>query len=209
MRGCGCGASPRLYELRNKERISVAAASKLLANTVYAYKGMGLSMGTMITGWDKTVRGGKRGPGEAVALTGSASARTPPLAPAGARAATGPGPLLCGLGGPAAQGGPVLRRLGLDLRYERACPQHVGRGRAGPSNRPSAAGSSGPRTVPPPAAYGVLDTEFRKDMTVEQAAELGRRAIYHATHRDSYSGGNVHGRWWGACQRAPRTGRHG
>lgn len=48
----------RIYELRNKERISVAAASKLLANMVYQYKGMGLSMGTMICGWDK------RGPGE-------------------------------------------------------------------------------------------------------------------------------------------------
>ncbi|KAF5900950.1 proteasome subunit beta type-5-like, partial [Clarias magur] len=43
----------RIYELRNKERISVAAASKLLANMVYQYKGMGLSMGTMICGWDK------------------------------------------------------------------------------------------------------------------------------------------------------------
>lgn len=38
------GRRCRLYELRNKERISVAAASKLLANMVYAYKGMGLSM---------------------------------------------------------------------------------------------------------------------------------------------------------------------
>jgi len=47
----------RLYELRNKERISVAAASKLLANMVYQYKGMGLSMGTMVCGWDK------KGPG--------------------------------------------------------------------------------------------------------------------------------------------------
>lgn len=47
----------RMYQLRNKERISVAAASKLLANMVYNYKGMGLSMGTMICGWDK------RGPG--------------------------------------------------------------------------------------------------------------------------------------------------
>merc|ERR1711953_1123442 len=47
----------RLYELRNKERISVAAASKLLANMVYEYKGMGLSMGTMVCGWDK------KGPG--------------------------------------------------------------------------------------------------------------------------------------------------
>merc|ERR1712071_315454 len=34
----------RLYELRNKERISVAAASKLLVNMTYNYKGMGLSM---------------------------------------------------------------------------------------------------------------------------------------------------------------------
>jgi len=45
----------RVYELRNKERISVAAASKLLANIVYGYKGYGLSMGTMICGWDKKV----------------------------------------------------------------------------------------------------------------------------------------------------------
>ncbi|OCF35592.1 proteasome component PRE2 [Kwoniella heveanensis CBS 569] len=48
------GMQCRLYELRNKERISVAAASKLLANMVYQYKGMGLSMGTMVCGWDKT-----------------------------------------------------------------------------------------------------------------------------------------------------------
>lgn len=34
----------RLDELRNKQRISVAAASKILANIVYQYKGMGLSM---------------------------------------------------------------------------------------------------------------------------------------------------------------------
>lgn len=46
----------RLHELREKERISVAAASKYLSNLVYSYKGMGLSMGTMICGWDKTVR---------------------------------------------------------------------------------------------------------------------------------------------------------
>ena len=45
----------RLYELRNRERISVAAASKILANIAYNYKGMGLSMGTMIAGYDKRV----------------------------------------------------------------------------------------------------------------------------------------------------------
>ncbi|XP_022246435.1 proteasome subunit beta type-5-like isoform X2 [Limulus polyphemus] len=34
----------RIYELRNRERISVAAASKLLSNILYNYKGMGLYM---------------------------------------------------------------------------------------------------------------------------------------------------------------------
>lgn len=48
------GMQCRLFELRNKERISVAAASKILSNLVYSYRGMGLSMGTMICGWDKT-----------------------------------------------------------------------------------------------------------------------------------------------------------
>ncbi|KAI0718312.1 N-terminal nucleophile aminohydrolase [Fomitopsis betulina] len=48
------GMQCRLHELRNRERISVAAASKYLSNLVYGYKGMGLSMGTMICGWDKT-----------------------------------------------------------------------------------------------------------------------------------------------------------
>lgn len=45
----------RMYELRNRERISVAAASKLMSNMVYNYKGMGLSMGMMLAGWDKRV----------------------------------------------------------------------------------------------------------------------------------------------------------
>lgn len=46
----------RLHELANKRRISVTGASKLLANTLYSYRGMGLSMGTMIAGWDETVK---------------------------------------------------------------------------------------------------------------------------------------------------------
>uniref|UniRef100_A0A8D0GEG4 Proteasome subunit beta n=1 Tax=Sphenodon punctatus TaxID=8508 RepID=A0A8D0GEG4_SPHPU len=45
----------RLYQLRNKERISVSAASKLLSNMMCEYRGMGLSMGSMICGWDKKV----------------------------------------------------------------------------------------------------------------------------------------------------------
>jgi len=40
-------------------------------------------------------------------------------------------------------------------------------------------------------AFGVLDSGYRWDLTDEEAQELGRRSIYHATHRDAYSGGIV------------------
>ncbi|CAM6024147.1 unnamed protein product, partial [Sphagnum balticum] len=113
------GTRCRLHELANKRRISVAGASKLLANTLYSYRGMGLSMGTMIAGWDES----------------------------------GPGLYYVD-----SEGGRVEGK-----RFS------VGSGST--------------------YAYGVLDTGFRFDMTVDEAVELARRAIYHATFRDGASGG--------------------
>lgn len=111
----------RIYELRNKERISVAAASKLLANMVYQYKGMGLSMGTMICGWDK------RGPG---------------------------------------------------LYYVDSEGNRI-------SGTVFSVGSGSVY------AYGVMDRGYSQDLSVEEAYDLARRAIYQATYRDAYSGGTV------------------
>lgn len=42
-----------------------------------------------------------------------------------------------------------------------------------------------------PYAYGVLDQGYRWDLTLEEAVQLGRKAIYQAGHRDSMSGGVV------------------
>ncbi|RVE51665.1 hypothetical protein evm_003637 [Chilo suppressalis] len=111
----------RLYELRNRERISVAAASKLMANMVYNYKGMGLSMGMMLAGYDKR--------GAQLYYVDSEGTRTP---------------------------GKVFS---------------VGSGSV--------------------YAFGVLDSGYKWDLSDEEAQELGRRAIYHATHRDAYSGGII------------------
>nr|BAD93264.1 PSMB8-A [Oryzias latipes] len=111
----------RLYRLRNNHRISVAAASKLLCNMMLGYRGMGLSVGSMICGWDKE----------------------------------GPGIYYVDDNG---------NRL---------------------SGRMFSTGSGSNY------AYGVLDSGYKEDMTVEEAYELGRRGIVHATHRDSYSGGVV------------------
>lgn len=112
------GVQCRLYELRNKKRISVAAASKLLANTMNSYKGYGLSMGTMITGWDET--------------------------------------------------GPQLYYVDNDGTRIKGNVFSVGSGST--------------------FAYGVLDIYYRKDLTVQEAIDLGKRAIYHAGHRDAMSG---------------------
>jgi len=38
-------------------------------------------------------------------------------------------------------------------------------------------------------AYGILDAQYRPDMTHEEAAVLAQNAILHATHRDAGSGG--------------------
>ena len=38
-------------------------------------------------------------------------------------------------------------------------------------------------------AYGILDSKYRWNMAKEEAIELGREAIYQATHRDTMSGG--------------------
>ena len=37
-------------------------------------------------------------------------------------------------------------------------------------------------------------SHYRYDLSVEEAIELGKRAILHATHRDAYSGGINNGK---------------
>lgn len=112
----------RVHELREGKRISVAAASKLLSNTLYGYRNRGLSMGTMVAGWDETA-------------------------------------------------GPCLYYIDNDGTRLKGNLFSVGSGAT--------------------YAYGVLDNEYRKDLSIAEAVELGRRAIFHATHRDAYSGGTI------------------
>lgn len=47
----------KLYELRHGEKVPVSAASQYLANMITQYRGYGLSMGTMIAGWDNREQG--------------------------------------------------------------------------------------------------------------------------------------------------------
>nr|AAF37285.1 20S proteasome beta 5 subunit [Trypanosoma brucei] len=134
------GMECRLWELRNNCRISVAAASKILANITYQYRNHGLSMGTMVAGWD--------------------------------------------------QFGPSLYYVddkGTRVKHEIFS---VGSGSI--------------------YAYGVLDQGYRKNLTVEEACDLARRSIFHATYRDGASGGivtvyHVHPKGWTQISRDDQT----
>ncbi|PHJ22356.1 proteasome subunit beta type [Cystoisospora suis] len=113
----------KLFELRNGEPIPVAAASNMLANIFFHWRGYGLCCGTMIAGWN-------------------AKEEQPELYFVDDKATRLKGDLFsCGSGS----------------TY----------------------------------AYGVLDNEYKWDMTDEEAVELGKRAIYQAAHRDGGSGGVV------------------
>ena len=43
-----------IYELKNNEKPSVAASSRILANIFYQYRGYGSRIGTIIANWDKS-----------------------------------------------------------------------------------------------------------------------------------------------------------
>ncbi|KAI5172739.1 20S proteasome subunit beta 5 [Nematocida sp. LUAm3] len=109
------------YELRYGERISVRGAAMHLSSLLKQYKGRGLSLGSMICGWDMNGPGIFYVDNEANCVDGSIFS-------------VGSGSLF---------------------------------------------------------AYGILNQEYRYEMDKEDALELGRRAIYHAGHRDAASGGVV------------------
>ena len=111
----------KLYELRHGEKVPVSAASQYLANMITQYRGYGLSMGTMIAGWDNREQGLYYVDDDGTRLKG------------------------------------YLFSVGSGSTY----------------------------------AYGILDSKYRYNMTKEEAIQLGREAIYHATHRDAGSGGVV------------------
>nr|UXY87753.1 26S proteasome SU B5 [Cryptomonas curvata] len=110
-----------LYQLQNNQRISVSGASKLLANMIYKYKGSGLSIGTMIIGWD--------------------------------------------------QNGPGIYYIDSEGNRLRAKTISIGSGST--------------------FAYGILDSSYRWELSIEEACEIARRAIFQAALKDPFSGGNI------------------
>ncbi|GAX09715.1 5'-3' exoribonuclease 1 [Fistulifera solaris] len=112
------------YELSRSRRISVTRVATLLSNALYENRNLGLSVGTMIMGYDDD----KASPPKIFYVDDSGA------------------------------------RISGDMFA-------VGSGST--------------------FALGILDTERKYEMTVEEAIDLGIKAIRHATFRDAYSGGFI------------------
>ena len=111
----------KLYEVRNKSRATVSGASKILTNSIFKYKNSGISMGTMIIGWDIN--------------------------------------------------GPSIYYIDSDGNRLKVSMISVGSGST--------------------FAYGILDSGYKWDLEIEEACELSRRAIFEASQKDPFSGGNI------------------
>jgi len=119
----------QLYELQKGRRISTARVSSILANILYASRGMGLSVGTMIVGCDDVGNDSENGPPPKIFYVDNSG-----------------------------------------MRLE--------------GNMFSAGSGS-------TFALAILDTEYRHDMTEDEAIALGIKAIRYATFRDAFSGGFI------------------
>mmetsp|Transcript_10855 Transcript_10855/g.15302 ORF Transcript_10855/g.15302 Transcript_10855/m.15302 type:complete len:316 (+) Transcript_10855:76-1023(+) len=117
-------AEAKAHQLKEGRSMSVARASRILSNALYQNKALGLSVGTMIMGFDDEIIG--KPSIYYVDNTGV--------------------------------------RIGGDMFS-------VGSGST--------------------FALGILDTEYRYDLTEDEAIALGIKAIRHATFRDAFSGGFI------------------
>ena len=115
------GSLCNLYELETGKHITISGASKLLVNMIYQYRKSGLSMGTMIIGWDSNQ--------------------------------------------------PGIYYVDSDGTRLKVKMISVGSGST--------------------FAYGILESNYQWDLSLEEGCKLAKSAIINAAYKDPFSGGKV------------------
>lgn len=173
----------RLYQLRNKRRLSTGGAAKLLSHMLHPFKGTELCVAATLCGWDgeekeMILRSSNRGTGSRPVAERDAKTSVedsdgkPPMTiiePFQADPKTQPTAISNSM--TTKHSGPGLVYVcsdGLRLKGELFS---VGSGS--------------------PYAYSILDERIHWGISVDEAVSVAREAVYRATHRDAYSGNNV------------------
>ncbi|KAG9327932.1 hypothetical protein JZ751_017229, partial [Albula glossodonta] len=190
----------RLYHLRHRHRLSVGGAAKLLSHMLHPYKGTDVCVAAMLCGWDggrsertdggvdlgdlegereAGNKGGDRGRWEGwereVETTGMEDItvrgrESEPIRKS--RRETEP------IRARGRENKPIRGPLGPGLYYVCSDGTRL-------QGELFSVGSGSPY------AYSVLDGGVQWGLGVAEACALARRAVYHATHRDAYSGNCV------------------
>lgn len=163
----------RLYQLRNRRRLSTAGAAKLLSHMLHPFKGTELCVAATLCGWDggekeimpcpseRQVDQGPKAKSEAKTSVESSDDKASIIDKDTKEMAIST----------SKHSGPALVYVcsdGLRLKGELFS---VGSGS--------------------PYAYSILDQRYHLGISVDEAISVAREAVYRATHRDAYSGNNV------------------
>ncbi|XP_016382995.1 proteasome subunit beta type-11-like [Sinocyclocheilus rhinocerous] len=180
----------RLYQLRHRRRLSTGGAAKLLSHMLHPFKGTELCVAATLCGWDGDDEKHEQPITEKHANTPTnqmtASNSSGQSAASGASAdssgqsaasvASAPQPLI------AATSQQVIRSR------SRTCGPRVIYVCSDGLRLQGELFSVGSGS---PYAYSILDSSVYWGMSVQEATEVAREAVYRATYRDAYSGNNV------------------
>lgn len=151
----------RLYELRNKRRLSIRGSAKLLAFMLHPFKGTDVCVALTLCGWDRADddREYREQPHDSSSFLACGHSSSATASDTTIRCSASPN---CG---------PKLIFVCSDGTRLQNNVISVGSGS--------------------PYAYGILDDGLSWNLSNKEAFSLARQAVFRATHRDAYSGNNV------------------
>ncbi len=167
----------RLYQLRHHRRLSTGGAAKLLSHMLHPFKGTELCVAATLCGWDgddekheqPITEKHENTPTNQITACDSSSQSAPSVASA-------PQPLIAATAQQVVRSG--SRICGPRVIY--VCSDGLRL-----QGELFSVGSGSPY------AYSILDSSVYWGMSVKEATEVAREAVYRATYRDAYSGNNV------------------
>ncbi|XP_060792634.1 proteasome subunit beta type-11b [Neoarius graeffei] len=172
----------RLYQLRNRRRLSTVGAAKLLSHMLHPFKGTELCVAATLCGWDgeeemipcTSNRGADKRPVDK-RDTNNSGEDTDSKVPVTIRDPFQNDPKTQPT---ASSTSTTIKHSGPGLVY--VCSDGLRL-----KGELFSVGSGSPY------AYSILDERIHWGISVDEAISVAREAVYRATHRDAYSGNNV------------------
>ncbi|MCJ8742001.1 hypothetical protein PDJAM_G00077270 [Pangasius djambal] len=172
----------RLYQLRNRRRLSTVGAAKLLSHMLHPFKGTELCVAATLCGWDGEEM-------EMIPCTSDRGADSKPVAERDANTSVEDSNGKAPMTREPFQNYPNIQPTAISTSLT---TKHSGPGLVYVcSDGLRLKGELFSVGSGSPYAYSILDERIHWGISVDEAVSVAREAVYRATHRDAYSGNNV------------------